>query len=68
MTADVLPAALAPAPRAAPGYWGGVWRRLRRDKVTLVCAGILLLMLAAIVFAPLIAPHSPYQASMLRRL
>ena len=50
------------------GYWGDVWRRLRRDPTTLVCGAILLLMLGAIVFAPLIAPHDPFQTSMLRRL
>ena len=70
MTVDVLPAKLAqPAPvRGSPSYWGGVWRRLRRDRLTLFCGGVLLLMLMAIVFAPLVAPHDPYQASMLRRL
>lgn len=50
------------------GYWGGVWRRVRRDPVTIACALVLLLMLLAIVFAPLLAPHDPYQGSMVRRL
>ncbi|WP_431271318.1 ABC transporter permease [Dankookia sp. P2] len=50
------------------GYWAGVWKRVRRDPVTIVCGGMLLLMLLAIVFAPLIAPHDPYQGSMIRRL
>jgi peptide/nickel transport system permease protein len=50
------------------GYWAGVWKRVRRDPVTIVCASILLLMLLAILFAPLIAPHDPYQGSMIRRL
>ncbi|MBB5691668.1 ABC transporter permease [Roseomonas alkaliterrae] len=50
------------------GYWAGVWKRLRRDPVTIVCALVLLAMFLAIVFAPLIAPHDPYQGSMLRRL
>jgi len=50
------------------GYWAGVWKRLRRDPVTIACALVLLLMFLAIVFAPLIAPHDPYQGSMLRRL
>ena len=50
------------------GYWAGVWKRLRRDPVTIVCAALLLLMLLVIVFAPLVAPHDPYQGSMLRRL
>jgi peptide/nickel transport system permease protein len=52
----------------ADGYWAGVFRRLRRDPVTMGCAAVLLLMLAAIVFAPLVAPHDPYQGGMLRRL
>ncbi|NOG70324.1 ABC transporter permease [Roseicella sp. DB1501] len=50
------------------GYWAGVWKRLRRDPVTIACAAILLLMLLAIVFAPLLSPHDPYQGSMIRRL
>ncbi len=50
------------------GYWAGVWKRLRRDPVTIGCALILLLMFLAILFAPLIAPHDPYQGSMIRRL
>ena len=50
------------------GYWAGVWKRLRRDPVTIGCALVLLLMFLAIVFAPLIAPHDPYQGSMIRRL
>ncbi|MFN3448544.1 MAG: ABC transporter permease [Roseococcus sp.] len=50
------------------GYWAGVWKRLRRDPVTIACATILLAMLVVIVFAPLFAPHDPYQGSMIRRL
>jgi peptide/nickel transport system permease protein len=50
------------------GYWAGVWKRVKRDPVTIFCASILLLMLLAIVFAPLIAPHDPFQGSMIRRL
>ncbi|PWC30288.1 ABC transporter permease [Pseudoroseomonas aestuarii] len=59
---------LAPQPVASPGYWQGVWKRLRRDPVTLACGGILLLMLFAILAAPLLAPADPFQTSMLRRL
>lgn len=65
-------AELAVAAREAPdrpvGYWGGVWKRLRRDPVTMACAAAILLMLAAILLAPLLAPHDPYQGSMIRRL
>lgn len=50
------------------GYWAGVWKRVRRDPVTIACAVVLLAMLLVIVFAPLIAPHDPYQGSMIRRL
>lgn len=50
------------------GYWAGVRKRLARDPVTIACGVILLAMLAAIVFAPILAPHDPYQGSMLRRL
>ena len=50
------------------GYWAGVMKRLRRDPLTIICALVLLLMLLAIVFAPLLAPHEPFQGSMIRRL
>jgi peptide/nickel transport system permease protein len=50
------------------GYWAGVWKRLKRDPVTIACGLILIAMFLAIVFAHLIAPHDPYQGSMLRRL
>ncbi|MCS6890852.1 MAG: ABC transporter permease [Rhodovarius sp.] len=53
---------------AGDGYWRGVFRRLLRDKVTMFCAFVLLCMLLAILFAPLLAPHDPYQGSMIRRL
>ena len=56
------------APAKSESYWAGVWKRLRRDPVTIACAAILLLMLAAMIAAPLLAPHDPYQGSMLRRL
>ncbi len=54
--------------QSSPGYWHGVRKRLSRDRVTLVCAGLLLLLLLVIVLAPWLAPHDPYQGSMLRRL
>lgn len=56
------------AARGREGYWAGVRKRLARDPVTIVCALVLVAMLAAIVLAPLLAPHDPYQGSMLRRL
>ena len=50
------------------GYWAGVWKRVKRDPVTIACASVLLTMLIVIVFAPLFAPHDPFQGSMMRRL
>lgn len=34
------------------GYWQSVGRRLRRDPVTLICAAILILLVAAALLAP----------------
>jgi peptide/nickel transport system permease protein len=60
------------APVAAPartqGYWGGVFKRLRRDKVALACALVLLTILLMAIFAPLVAPADPAKASILNRL
>lgn len=56
------------AAQKSQGYWAGVWKRLRRDPVTIACGLILTAMLLAIVFAPLLAPYDPYQGSMIRRL
>jgi peptide/nickel transport system permease protein len=61
-------AAGAPRARARKGYWAGVIGRLRRDPVTIICGSVLLLMLLAMVLAPWIAPHDPYQTSIARRL
>ena len=61
--------AIEPARKAESlGYWSGVGQRLRRDPVTLVCITILILMLLATVFAPLLAPYDPLQGAMVRRL
>jgi peptide/nickel transport system permease protein len=59
------PAMGAPKQR---GYWGTVGYRLRHDPVTLCFAGLLLLIVLAAVFAPLLAPFDPYQESIIRRL
>ncbi len=61
-------AEIPPPARRERGYWGGVMLRLSRDKVTLAFGALLLLMALAILFAPLLAPHDPYQTSMIRRL
>jgi peptide/nickel transport system permease protein len=71
MSGDALMAPIVealPAETRSAGYWRGVAKRLLRDRLTLVYAAVLLAILLAIIAAPLIAPHSPYQTSMLRRL
>ncbi len=55
-------------PAAAPGYWGMVGRRLRRDPVTVVFGLLMLAIVLAAVFAPLLAPFDPYKESVLLRL
>jgi peptide/nickel transport system permease protein len=58
-------------PIAAPGgrgYWQSVRRRLRRDPVTLICAGILILLVLSALGAPWLGLADPYKTSMIRRL
>jgi peptide/nickel transport system permease protein len=65
---DPAAAARPPALAASRGYWASVLQRLRRDKLAVACAAILLLIVFAAIFAPFLAPADPYKASMLRRL
>jgi peptide/nickel transport system permease protein len=55
-------------PVASRGYWASVLRRLARDKVAMACLAVLVLILLAAIFAPLIAPGDPYRGSIIRRL
>jgi peptide/nickel transport system permease protein len=56
------------AASASRGYWRSVARRLRRDPVTLICAGTLILIVLASLAAPWLGLADPYKTSMLRRL
>ncbi len=58
---------VAPATRVR-GYWRSVLYRLRHDPATLFFASIVLLIVLAAVFAPLIAPFDPYKESIIGRL
>jgi peptide/nickel transport system permease protein len=49
-------------------YWQLVWWRLRRDKVTLAAAGVILLIIFSAVLAPYLAPYDPFQGSIRKRL
>jgi peptide/nickel transport system permease protein len=55
-------------PVASRGYWSNVLRRLSRDKVAMACLAVLVVILLAAIFAPLIAPGDPYRGSIIRRL
>ncbi|KAF7599034.1 MAG: ABC transporter permease [Candidatus Dactylopiibacterium carminicum] len=56
------------AAQPSRSYWAVVWRQLRRDPMALAAGGVLLLIIAAAVFAPWLAPADPYKASMIKRL
>jgi peptide/nickel transport system permease protein len=49
-------------------YWQLVWWRLRRDRVTLAAAGVILLIVFSAVLAPYLAPYDPFQGSIRKRL
>ena len=62
-------AALQAAPLSnARGYWATVGRRIMRDKVSMACAFILVLIFASALLAPWLGLADPYQGSMIRRL
>ena len=63
-----LPAAAPVRLPPRPGYWGMVGGRLRRDPVTVVFCLLMLAIVLAAVFAPLISPFDPYKESIVLRL
>ena len=58
----------APEPSGGRSYWRVVARQMKREPLALAAAAVLLLILAAAVFAPWLAPADPYKTSMLLRL
>jgi peptide/nickel transport system permease protein len=59
---------VVPAQIISPGYWRSVGRRLVRDRVAMLCAAVLVLLVLAAIFAPWVAPADPFKTSMLKRL
>ena len=66
--AIALPLAAEPRLPPRPGYWGMVGGRLRRDPVTILFTLLLLAIVAAAIFAPLLTPFDPFKESVLLRL
>lgn len=58
----------APPALRVRGYWSSVGYRLRHDPVTLFFGAIVLLIVLAAIFAPLLAPFDPYKESVILRL
>jgi peptide/nickel transport system permease protein len=58
----------APPASRIRGYWQSVFYRLRQDPVTLGFGAVVVLIVLAAIFAPLIAPFDPYKESIVGRL
>jgi peptide/nickel transport system permease protein len=69
-TTTVAAPVAAPAAfrRASKGFWHTVARRLSRDPVTMICALVLLLIVASAIAAPWLGLDDPFKQSMIRRL
>jgi peptide/nickel transport system permease protein len=65
ISSDLL--VIAPA-EITPGYWRGVGRRLLRDRLSVVCALVLIAIVLSAIFAPYLGLADPYLGSMIRRL
>src|SRR5882757_1638486 len=60
--------AMAVAAPNEDSYWRGVIRRVLRDKTTLICGAVLLIMLLILILAPWIAPYDPSVGRITQRL
>jgi peptide/nickel transport system permease protein len=70
MSAATLPTSPADAVvvHRTRGYWRGVFGRLARDKVAMLCLFVLAAIVLMAIFAPWIAPADPIKGSVLKRL
>jgi peptide/nickel transport system permease protein len=63
------PQELLEGPGGTPmSYWQLVWWRVRRDKVTLTAAVVILCIVLSALLAPYLAPYDPFQGSIRKRL
>lgn len=56
------------AVQRSAGYWHGVARNLRRNRLAMLAAGLLFVLLLMAMLAPWIMPADPYKSSILHRL
>lgn len=68
MADAVMNESVAPAAQRQVGYWSGVWRRLLRDPVSVICIILLMALLLVTVFASWLAPADPAVGNVLMRL
>ncbi|HEY5795900.1 MAG TPA: ABC transporter permease [Bosea sp. (in: a-proteobacteria)] len=61
-------AIVVPPLTKSPGYWAGVFRRFKTDKVAVGAGLVVLAIILMAIFADYIAPADPTRSSMLRRL
>ncbi len=66
-TAEAFEDQAAPETRIR-SYWQSVGYRLRHDKMTTFFGSIVILIVLAAIFAPLLAPFDPYKESIIGRL
>lgn len=52
----------------SPGYWAGVWKRFKTDKLAIFAGCVVLLLILIAILAPLLAPMDPYAGRTIRRL
>ena len=67
ITESSAPIAVPPLAKS-PGYWAGVFRRFKKDKVAVGAGLVVLAIILMAIFADYIAPADPTRSSMLRRL
>src|SRR5215213_9690642 len=48
-------------PRPTVSWWGDVWRRFRRQRLSLAAALVLIALVLLAILAPLISPFDPTQ-------
>jgi peptide/nickel transport system permease protein len=66
--ADISVSQGAITPVRSAGYWQNVGARLVRDKTAMAAAAVLVLLLLAAIFAPLVAPLDPLEGRLVNRL